>query len=342
MQRRGLAVVSNMLAAYAFAFAIAPTCHAAPSLQITLSTPKKSYVIGEPVPLEVVAKNTSQEVIKTYDIIDHSYASCPEFGIYIAREDEGFRSYTPGDCIQADIAPRRVFDLKPNDTVDYQLRILYANAPPSNLAFPRPGAYRINVEHPQLRGVKSNTIDIRVTEPEGADAEIWGEIQSQKFLYFLHWGGIAKKDADVAMRAAELLKSYPESSYHDDLRWALRAYYRRNPGLGEHEKELIREVAEIAAPAPNLLERDDRLDRVVTFHFPEEVPLGEAIQKLSRQSRVPLEIHPKLKDWGITSARVTRPLREFMEPQAAGTAEWFRQGDGYLLAPEDWDGEADE
>lgn len=335
MLTRIAAATSTALTCCAFLFATVSPAQDAVPLKVVVTTPKQIFVLGEPIPLDVSVTNVAQEAIKAYDIIDHSHGSCPEFGIYIAQEDEAFRSYTPGDCIQADISPRRVFDLKPNGTLDYQLRVLYANAPPSNLAISEPGTYAIAVKHPQVERVKSSVVKIRVTEPRGVDAKIWNAVQSRAFLYFLHWGAVAKEDAAIPLRAAELLKSHAESSYHDDLRWALKEYYQRHKDeLSDYEAQLIREVARIAVPRPDptVLDDDARLDQVITYHFPNQTPLNNVLRKATRQSGVSLAVDPKLQKRTMASARVTQPLRTFMHGLANSGAHWIRDGDGYLLA----------
>lgn len=311
-------------------------------LKVTLASSKAEYTLGEPVVLCVQVENAGSSPLRAHEVVAHEYAICPDFLIYAATDGSSFEKFTPAGCENVDME-REIQTLAPGASWRYRLRLLHTEAHGSGLAFPKPGAYRVKVEFPFLAversksaRVPSNVIEVRIKEPGTTDKKAWKTVRSPGFLYLLQWGVVTGDYEDIPFEAAELLKSMPKSSYHDDLRWALREYYKREQGRGkfdEHEAQLFREILGIKVPHPQPFPEDKRLDQIITYHFPELKPWPQVFEKISNQSGVKLRLHPELRVRRMKSLRVTEPLREFMRHRAAYKAEWVRQGNGYLLKP---------
>lgn len=318
-----------------------------PAVDVTLSSPKHRYVMGEPVVLDVQVTNRGPQPIEAYKVTAIDYPICPEIAIYVSSKE-----FTPAPCDDPDVV-RKADTLGPGDTWKYQLRIVYGDATARQLPLPKVGEYTIRVEYPLLVAqpgtfgavdatrsgrYDSNTIKVQVVDVIGRDARIWQTLQSPGFRFFMQWGTVTEEHSDVPLRAAELLNTESRSSYHDGLRWALREYYqRRKAELSEYEAELIRQVARLETPLPDpiLFADDARLDQVITYHFPNQTALKEVLRKAARQGGISLELHPELQKRTMASARVTEPLRTFLRKVATPGASWIRKGDGYLLAPEE-------
>jgi len=130
-------------------------------------------------------------------------------------------------------------------------------------------------------------------------------------------------------------------TYHDALFWSLRQFYEDSKESGdelsEHEVQLLAELGVVRdspelPPGPFLA--DKRLDKVVTYHYPEQTPFVEIFEDISKQSGVRIKLHPTLQDATMSSVRVTEPLRTFMRQRATGPKlHWIRQGRGYLMKP---------
>jgi hypothetical protein len=173
-------------------------------------------------------------------------------------------------------------------------------------------------------------ITVRIVAPQGVDAKVWQAINWPDVLYFLQWG--AAPDKETPFRAAEILKSIPESSYHAGLRWALKTFYE-NPVfvLDDYEAELLRSVTGIQVPPPQPFPEDKRLDQVITYRFPRQTPIEDVFREISKQSGVPLNVDPSFRAATMSSLRVTEPLRRFMRNRATYKAEWIPDGEGYVI-----------
>ncbi len=77
---------------------------------------------------------------------------------------------------------------------------------------------------------------------------------------------------------------------------------------------------------------DPRLDRPVTYDFPKNTPLAEALEVLIAQCGVPLRVDPELHGKPV-EGRGTRPVGEFLFEAGLHEA-WLREPDGgYRLVP---------
>jgi hypothetical protein len=229
------------------------------ALCVTLVSSKDEYVLGEPVLLMVAAKNASREGVEAYPVfVDRTE---PEISIHISQNGITFERYAMG--VFGNVNYAKILEvLPPEQAWVHRLRILYTYKHPNRLAFPEPGRYRLKAVFPLMgrepthpsrkkefessgrEEFQSNTIQISIKEPEGVDAALWKTLRDPDFLHFMQGGFTERENLDVPLRAARLVNSVPDSSYHDALRWALKEYYigqlptKLEPARQEIEKAL--------------------------------------------------------------------------------------------------------
>ncbi|MHC4405822.1 MAG: hypothetical protein ACYTG0_39760 [Planctomycetota bacterium] len=302
-------------------------------LQVTLTSTTEEYVLGEPVRLFVSVKNVTDRPVEAWKWLVEGTE--PEIQVFISTDGKQFAKYSGGAFGFSDY-PRETEVIDPGKSTDYSLRVLYAHKPANRLAFGEPRTYWIKAQYPLVNSdsvrrrmartlFDSNTIAIDVKEPEGADAEVWEIVQTPEFLRFLQTGYVPREDGDLVGKAAELLKSAPESSYAEALKYALRKRYDRlrPPALGIEEP-----------PKKTFFPDDARLGVEVTYHFPEFTPLEEMLREITKQSGVPLSLAPELRVRSLKCGPKTWTVRKSMALLAAPYRKWVRQGDGYHLMPD--------
>lgn len=335
--------VYTLVLAAAFVGVIANSCKSdengdGAGIHVELKSRQEVYLLGEPVLLEVVVTNTTDETVRMVEV--HLAFVEPEIKVYTSGDGDGFDRWKLGVGGFGRIT-RRVHDLEPNKPMQYVLRVVHDWQHPARLAFPEPGQFWAKVRFPFREEGSASTVDLEsnrvafhVEHPRGDALKIWKQISDPDVLVFMQTGGAAK---ELVLDLATLLKSSDRSPYHEPLEWALRRYYAKSLArmtITEDEAQLIRDVAGIEM-SPRPLAGDKRLDQVITYHFPEQTPLEDVIGQISRQSGIPLAVHPEFREWMMITARVTQPLRDFMNARAAANSRWVRKGEGYMLAPLD-------
>lgn len=230
-----------------------------PKVSVTLTSPRYEYLLGEPVILEVTVRNEMTEEIKAFEIFVKNVE--PEIEVYFSQDGKTFQEYEIG-IYPAHNIERRVKTLKPGEVWKYELRVLYTHKNPSGLVFEQPGIYFLKVIYPlwwakskdrlrKILKIPSNVIQVQILQPTGVDAQVWAQIKSNEFLYFiqsgmvkLEWeevekvksikGRLTDKDwvekeyGKTVAKVVEVLRSFPESRYHPVLRDALRVFYEKN------------------------------------------------------------------------------------------------------------------
>jgi hypothetical protein len=321
---------------------------AADPVRVELASDSQEYVIGEPVVLSVTVTNVSQDEIQVLvDALDY------HIGILISQDGTRFKQYTPGDRFIPYVIPRAE-PLGPGESKVHTFRVLYTSysreTPQrrSHLVFEKPGMYLVKARYPlfgKRESFESNMIRVRINQPQGVDAEVWKQINSPHFLYFLRSAepnSVLRDYGDTPLRAARLLQSIPKSSYSPAIKYALERRYRerrrymlRERALEDPELQLIRSVTGIEEPPEGPFPDDRRLDVQISSHFPELTPLDEVCRQISRQGGVTLTVAPELRIRRMKRAPLTESLRRFMASLSGGgrTAKWIRDGDGYRLVP---------
>jgi hypothetical protein len=193
-----------------------------------------------------------------------------------------------------------------------------------------------------FRSIESNIVQVRITQPEGAEAKVFETIRRPEFLYFLQSGSMEPGHEKTAIEAARLYPSTHGTGYDAPVRRALQQEYERRRGRMSFEQAQadpdvteIRSALGIFEPLPGPFPDDRRLDVEIRFHFVEPISFEDKVAEFSRASRVPLRIDPALVRPGpSTSIKVTKPLRLMMKFMAeTANAVWVREGEVYWLVP---------
>ncbi len=327
---------------------------------ITLSTPPKEYLLGEPVVLQVVVTNFAQGEL----VVGESFPGGiePEIAVYI--NGERFKYGYPNDCWLWD-GPK--VSLKRREAWTYTLRVAASRAHPAaeriQLAFEKPGIYEIKSGWPRVTGLtpeqirkygeESNTIKVVVKEPTDVDAKVWQRLQRIPSVP----SGLQWHEGPYVEHARELialLEEFPDTGYRDSFRSGLRRFYfsqRSKVSLDERAK--IRQLTGITDPYEF---KDPRLNakmelplaaKALKVHDSSvELRLGALFDMLRQQSGVVLEASPYLKrrtvsvwtknvpGWG----KVPQDLHGYMDLDSVTdklNAWWVKRGDGYVLVCDD-------
>jgi len=317
-----------------------------PTLALTVVSDRARYLLGDPVVLAGSLRNTGKEPIREYraDLPLHAES----VDIFVSADGARFVEYAMGIYMGARVE-RHLETLEPGKEWKFQLRVLYAFQTPSRLAFERPGGHFLKVVYPLIsRGgapraaVESNVVSIEVRAPEGADAEVWRQIKTPDFLYFLQSGFDRQKDGKPPTQALELLRKAPKGGYAEALRQGLREYYhvcveeKSNQGQSASQLEEIRQVLGIAKKKlrEDLFPEDKRLDVPIREDFPVQTPIKEVLRVISAQSGVTLRVAPDFELRTLQALPNTCRLREFMYRAQHSGAVWLREDDGgYRLVP---------
>jgi hypothetical protein len=213
---------------------------------LEVRTSRQSYVLGEPVDLEIGARNGSNRSITMpggFDVLQ-GYV-----GVVVAFEDGPYREYR-GPGWGLDDARSSPVVLAPRQRVTTAASILFNHGMPSGhlnreaaaavatrflndgYALPVAGRYRIKAvlsdEHGDV--VESQPLDISVEEPTGEDREVWNALRADPELgYFVQAGGprgrLSELRKQQLVTTLERLVTYhPASRYAEVLRERLARY----------------------------------------------------------------------------------------------------------------------
>ena len=317
-----------------------------PTLALTVVSDRARYLLGDPVVLAGSLRNTGKEPIRECraDLPLHARG----VDIFISADGVRFLEYRMG-IYDIGKVERPLETLEPGQEWTFQLRVLYTFERPSHLAFERPGKHFVKLVYPLIsRGgapraaIESNVVSIDVRAPEGADAEVWRQINTPDFLYFLQSGYDRHKDAKIPTQALELLRKAPKGGYAEGLRQGLREYYRVCVEERSYQGQFASQLEEIrqllGIPKKKLREdlfpQDKRLDVEIRVDFPVRTQMKEVFQVISAQSGVTLRVAPDFELRSLQTLPHTCPLREFMDRAQGSGAVWLREDDGgYRLVP---------
>jgi len=342
-------VAGGLIAAYLVS-CLFPALAAAPAqsphaLILTAAPGRRHYLLGEPVVLAGALRNMGREAIREYRADLPLHAEAVE--IFVSGDGSRFVEYRMGIYETGKVA-RHLQTLEPGQEWTFQLRVLYTFERPSRLAFERPGKHFVKLVYPLIsRGgapqaaVESNVVSIDVRAPEGADAEVWRQINSPDFLYFVQSGHDRHKDAKIPTQAVELLRKAPKGGYAEGLRQGLREYYqvcveeKSYQGQFASQLEEIRQLLGIPKKKlrEDLFPEDKRLDVNVREDFPVHTPMTEVVRVISAQSGVTLRLAPEFELRSRQSLPNRLSLREFMYTLQGSGAAWIREDGGYRLVP---------
>jgi hypothetical protein len=314
---------------------------------ITISIPKRDYLVGEAVLLHITFKNLTERDTRVPE--SWSEGCEPPIRIHISRDGLRFERFQFGYKDEATSGPGLQRTLKPGDCWAYQLRLLYSRMPPGRLAFNKPGKYFIRTGDEPTAGsnwhAQSNVLALRIQEPKGVDAKVWGRMQEEK-MYSLLQTGMCSDDNIVAFMAARateplpadkhtvaqavaLLREFPESGYRDALTWALRnAYFREGSEVPAKLREDIRVTLGFVVPNDPGLKND-------AYGFRKEMLVAEVLPLLSEYGKIPLDATPELKQQRVQFLRPEQNVGGVMQSLSTQfRAGWWPHGEGYLLSTE--------
>lgn len=304
----------------------------APDDTLRLSTPRRAYLLGEPVPLDLTVCNTSKETIKVLEVfISPNYY---ETELKIARNGGGFKDFRPneGDDKRG---RRRMFTLEPGQTLTYKYRVVGAPLEQFHLAFPKPGDYRVYVQYAFDKA--SNLVPVTIMEPVGDDAKVWRQLKDPLYLTFLQHERLDDDDKQkqVIMKIVDLLSAHPKSGYASALRHVLsKLAPDLRDSLSFEEATRMGEVLEIKGFAH--AEEDPTEKRLdAAWKQPaQDTTYGDILRSLSKASDVPLDAPGKFKATKVSMGAENTTVREYMR-SLRGEGNWERRGNGYFLVPFD-------
>lgn len=186
------------------------------ALTLSITTAQSSYLVGEPLSLDIQLANETAGPIIGHDKID------PAFGLFrlmvSAGGQEAAEYWGPGWGLKD--TPINPTEILPGEIISGSTTVLFnhtgvvSNGVPTTLAFPSPGHYILKAIFNDLGPLKieSQTLAIDVVEPQGVDVDAWKLIRSPEAIYFLHTG-FPRQDPRIVEKFEHLLSSYPESRY---------------------------------------------------------------------------------------------------------------------------------
>lgn len=349
-------MMSRFLASCSVALLLVGTAfcgEAADPVAVELSTPRRQYLPGEPVLLDVAIRNTTPHPIsaaRTPDVYNY-------IRVFVGRKDQADRLINQA-AERAKVGLTRTV-LKPDEPWTYQLRVLndFRFAPDGqidrDLAFPGPGTYTAKIEYPLIGAIPeagtisvpnksygSNSIQVQIQTPQGEDIEVFEAIKDWNTRYFLQNSRPLAREGnsrEAVRKVARLLKEYPRSGYRDALRRALLEYYRKSLINNDPEDPVREEVRSVLGEPDNrLFPHDERLGQELVLNSPSGTRFRNILASLQDRTGVPLAASPYYRRdearEGFLPGRTwtLRKLMRFTGPLQDGAA-WVRRGEGYYL-----------
>jgi hypothetical protein len=327
-----------------------------------LTVTKEAILLGEPVVLDLTFTNHhNMDTTIAESLVDDREFSCP---IHIAQAGQPFRRFSFGypDVHRVGVSRHT---LGPGKSWTYRWRLFSSWIEAETLAFPKAGTYQVRLEsessNRQPGQIMSNTVTVRINDPNGVDALVWQSIRDPGIFDLLQSGRMYNRaDPAAALQheksrprvacqttvyqVARLLEQFPTTGYRDAFQYALRrVYHRQRDKLALDEQAKLRALLNIQ----DVYEfKDRRLELPILFDESKAVRVyadGSAtitIEKLlpmfHHQTGLILEAAPELKarQIGIDPKKL-RDIRQYMEAISdALEASWTeKEGDYFLAAP---------
>jgi hypothetical protein len=202
------------------------------SLSLEITADKKQFLLGEPVWVDVVLKNVSQDTVR----IPH-FEMAPELSnldFFVVCESETLQ-YT-GGVASYWIKPR---DLAPAEGLTSQEDILdYYGKPREGTGWFEkvldPGTY--SVQASAWHSVMSDTLEVEVIEPSGEELEIYNGLHEAILLR------AQRRFQEAAERLCSLLPSASRSAYRDKLYfWLIRIVHNDKRRQRRLSAQILRE-----------------------------------------------------------------------------------------------------
>ena len=204
-------------------------------LKLTVNTSKKTYKLGEVIDFSLSLKNESNQTISFLDVFG---TGTGYLKIQISQNGENFVDYDYPSWGSLDISGAET-SLKPNESSEASANILWKwlGDNPSKFIFSNLGVYYIKARYSTIiegegdNLMKSEPIQIIITEPVGEDLEVWNKIKDDgEFAYFIQEGDIHipsyKTDEREKFldKVEQIINQYPNSFYAESLRQSLTKF----------------------------------------------------------------------------------------------------------------------
>ncbi len=249
-----------------------------PPISVIIGSPRSDYLLGEPVTIEVDVRNCTGSAISIL---------APPFG---GNENtiRAMISYARGEfsvvnCEEACFEPEwREFE--PGESLKQQPRLLWTREGGGRLAFDRPGLYIIKVIYPLVLGdkdgnrngkrdVSSNTVQVRISPPQGEDAEVWRGIRAHPLAldYVQHpRDQMPGYDKALVRLVVDVLAEHPRSRYSAIYEPAVRGFIEREePAIPVGDRQKFRRFLKM--PASPVFPDDARLEVNVVVETAEDL-----------------------------------------------------------------------
>lgn len=218
-------------------------------IELHIETPKKTYVVGEPVTIVAKLTNLSPKPVIVYNTKDF---------LQLEISHNGSQFWKFADEILPGKKKYRKETIEAGETWTFEktlLRgVLHQNISEERFIFPAAGMYQVRIKYSadQDFWLKSNEISLHVIMPQGTDVEVWRMLQDknaatyEEYTYFLKYNRpkheATARRMEILEKFYRIIETHPGSVYAFILRDALIRHFedrrrgRIGPVLSEEEK----------------------------------------------------------------------------------------------------------
>ena len=176
---------------------------------LTVTTPQKTYLEFQPIPIVISLKNETNRPLMGHSLFNFSAAY---LRLYVHRDD-GLEELTRSTMIADTVGDHREFrpgeEAKKTECLMVRL----------GKAFPKPGKYQLTAELRSLDGtppVFSKPFEVEIVAPEGLDAEALKFIRANSDPDYF-FTGLHRRSQIIELSIVEnFLALYGESAYGND------------------------------------------------------------------------------------------------------------------------------
>jgi hypothetical protein len=303
-----------------------------PVLELKASVDKPSFLIAEPILVNVVLKNLSPNVVAFQRRYEETLQ---DVKVFVSRDGVIYSRYRPfgsPDIKRGGEAK----PLEPGAELHFQIRILLSATEAKHLAFESSGPVCIKVHYPVLgpkidglpRALESRVIECRVVDPATEEKPIHDALKQDGLAFVMHH--LDGKPENVA-RLAELLERYPESAYRAAIWDALSQYFwRRWQSLDRERRVKLQKLLDIQFIDDV---KDPRLDMFVLGLQEQEMTVDKLLEGVSHQSGIELRAPAELGSRRVELSTVHRTSRLCMSYLShVLRARWIKTEKGYVLS----------
>lgn len=314
-----------------------------------LSTPRKVYLVGEPITLEMRLTNQSGEPLQSYDAIDGPQT---EFLIDLGPAGGVRKRLKSGSALSGSKVQTNPLVLKPGGAWCFRHRIgLSLDDNRTFLVLPEPGRYEIQVQYPWKlyggrKGIEfqppAKSLIVEIRRAVGRDGDVWKMLWHREIITAWTDGFLRSEPTDddrfVLRTCEQALRLNPKGGYAAELKKLLRDYYAKYYKEMESlappaRRELLRliEWREPEQPKEPFHE-DRRLDQEITVSYSKRTPWPEVFADFTKQSGVEFKVDPDLATlWTSSISQKVRLRDEVRRYHHMNGVRFFKEGEGYVL-----------